>query len=103
MKEGFSEDLLGLGAKTSVSAPEKASEETSPKGIPSDETVADLMDSFLAHSPMKLLTMSKLLVMFQDAGVNVTHTGLIACTSRFKERFRFYPSGNDAIIQSTGR
>ena len=103
MKEGFSEDLLGLGSKTSGNTEGKASAGTSAKEAPNDEAVADLLDSFLNRSPMKLLTMSKLLVMFKDAGVSVTHTGLLACASRFKDRFRFYPSGNDAIIQRAGR
>ena len=105
MKEAFPTDFFNLNVPSGEEvAPETTpspSTET-PSPTPNDEPLAQILLSLLDTSPMKLLPAGKMVEMLSARALEVSHTRLLSCVSRFQDRFHVYPAGKDTLIQRAG-
>ncbi|MBR1672098.1 MAG: ATP-binding protein [Fretibacterium sp.] len=108
MKEAFSVDFLNMGKASRDNKERKnpllsLSRQKTHSSSPDDEALVDILISLLDASPMKLLPAGKMLEMLAARAVEVPQTRLLACVSRFQDRFHVYPAGKDTLIQRAGR
>ncbi|MBQ9565063.1 MAG: hypothetical protein IJU98_05695 [Synergistaceae bacterium] len=68
-----------------------------------DGRTAELLDSLLGRSPMKLLSMEKTLATLESKGVRLSREQLLRCAKSLPGRFRLFTSENDTLIQRVGR